>query len=862
MQIKNWKHRLLSLSMCLVLALSLLPAAALADGSGTPTTLNISNGYIVIDGNNVKQGSNQIASNTAGYIITGSYTQPDNLAEGTPANTIEISGTPTVPITLNGLSVTSSKAYPLAIDSGADVTLNIAGSVSLNGQNSTSLLHAGIYVAGGNVYGETHTSLKLTCSDSSSILTATNDSGPAISVGTDASLTTAANYSGSITANSTGGSGVLNKGTVNLSTIGNLSFTGTEHALYGSALSLSGGTVTLSNGSSSDSLITGSTVSVTATGENGLTLNGSILAQGDALSLSAPNGPLTVTGNIASKNNDSAGNATLIAGGNVNVTGQISAIATINTNGAVSVINESGPACTSTLTVPYTDTYKARSVSVTGNSNNSPAVYQPHIVAEGNIALTNDGTGAVCQYDLKCESKSGVISLTTGGTELQVASVVDSPMSLTAPVIVEILADKTQVSLDNGTSFKDAAYGGDAGSGLDLSSNTPTAATCYKAGSGYVLFTPAVTVGVTTPATVTLHNAAINNTATTANSNALALPSGDVTVTLDAGTTNTLSSKYYGLYAATGSPTIGGSGTLNAAGSAVNGIHAGGSLTIQDSAVITATGKLPIYAKKNILVNGSSSITAIRNDESYSALESADGSVTLNTTGTVSAPEIYAGTTFTHTAGTMPGSLVEEYKGDKDKNAVYSVYGSYTLDQNMSVADYSGEDGLTVNAGATLTISSGNKLIVKDSTRADGVPKITNNGTLVNNGTIVLPATYATENGFASMTAAIKALKLTGTGTVTCGESTYGSDGIRAVTVSDNIARSAHRPHGYDAVHVRDRNRALDADAGRKRRRHRRHADAQRRDAGRRHHIPGGNSLRRRHSVGQHRFRARLDLSR
>jgi filamentous hemagglutinin len=648
---------------------------------------------------------------------------------------------------------------------------------------------------------------------------------------------------------------------VNLSTSGNLSVTGTEHALYGSALSLSGGTVTLSNGSSSDSLITGSTVSVTATGKNGLTLNGSILAQGDALSLSAPNGPLTVTGNIASKNNSSAGNATLTAGGDVNVTGQIDAIATINTNGAVSVTNEGGPACTSTLTVPYTDTYKAKSVSVTGNSNGSPAVYQPHIVAEGNIALTNNGTGAVCQYDLQCESKSGVITLATAGNALQKY---DNSMSLTAPVIVETLAGKTQVSLDSGTSFKDAAYGGNAGSGLDLSSNTPTAATCYKAGSGYVLFTPAVTSeNGTTPATVTLHNAAINNTA--ANSNALALPSGDVTVTLDAGTTNTLTGKNYGLYAASGSPTIGGSGTLNATGSGLYGIYAGGSLTIQDSAVITAAGKIPFYAIGNISVNGSSSITANRNNDSYPALESYNGSVTLDTTGTVSAPEIHAGTTFTRTAGTMPGSLVTECKGDSKNNAVYSVYGSYTLNQNMTVWDRSGENGLTVTDGATLTIASGNKLTVEDDTNVNGVPKITNNGTLVNNGTIDLPTAYATENKFASMTAAIKALKLTGSGTVTCGDSTYGSDGVRAVAVSDNTALDLSADPTDTTLYTftkggtalwtptLDENGAViggtltlnGATLG----------------AGISASYPGGNGLRRRHGVGQHRFGVRLELS-
>jgi hypothetical protein len=185
MRIRNWKHRLLSLSMCLALALTLLPAAALADGSGTPTTLDIGNGYIVIDGNNVTQGNATITPNSAGYIITGTYTQPSNLSSGTPANTIEIGGTPTVPITLQGLSITSSKTYPLMIDRAANVTLGIAGSVSLHGLANGSTPHAGIYVAGRNFYDDhsTGAALTLKCSDSASTLTATADSGPAISVG-------------------------------------------------------------------------------------------------------------------------------------------------------------------------------------------------------------------------------------------------------------------------------------------------------------------------------------------------------------------------------------------------------------------------------------------------------------------------------------------------------------------------------------------------------------------------------------------------------------------------------------------------------------------------------------------------------
>lgn len=63
MRTRNWKHRLLSLTMCLILALSLLPSAVLADGSGTTSCT-------VTYKANYTGGTDTTASCTSGESVT------------------------------------------------------------------------------------------------------------------------------------------------------------------------------------------------------------------------------------------------------------------------------------------------------------------------------------------------------------------------------------------------------------------------------------------------------------------------------------------------------------------------------------------------------------------------------------------------------------------------------------------------------------------------------------------------------------------------------------------------------------------------------------------------------------------------
>lgn len=273
-----------------------------------------------------------------------------------------------------------------------------------------------------------------------------------------------------------------------------------------------------------------------------------------------------------------------------------------------------------------------------------------------------------------------------------------------------------------------AANGGDVStSGLDLST-PPAEATAYTAGSGYIVWNP-------TGNTLTLHNARINNTSGCA----LILPS-DTDTTVVAQGDNTLESSENALsdlkYI-----TIQGSGSLSATSSSGYSIYSALGITITGVVSVTAP---TIYSCDNIVVD---------------------------TTGTVDAPQMTTLGTLTYNKGTMNGSWVSEYNGNEHSSVTLSIYGNVTLDSDTSLD--SNDASLTVKAGAVLTIDTDRTLTI-----AAGVP-ITNNGTIVNSGTIVLPETYA-----ADIPAAIKAMKLTGSGVVEAGSQYYTNDGaaVKAIT--------------------------------------------------------------------------------
>ena len=126
--------------------------------------------------------------------------------------------------------------------------------------------------------------------------------------------------------------------------------------------------------------------------------------------------------------------------------------------------------------------------------------------------------------------------------------------------------------------------------------------------------------------------------------------------------------------------------------------------------------------------------------------------IIINADGTINTPEISALGNFVYTKGNL-NAFVWDAKGNYQENNVLSVYGNQELTQNITVWDKSGEDGLTVMQGATLTIPEGMTLTVQADTT------ITNNGTIINNGTIDLPVGTTAEQ--------LEAMNITGTGSVT-----------------------------------------------------------------------------------------------
>ncbi|WMJ77506.1 S-layer homology domain-containing protein [Sedimentibacter sp. MB35-C1] len=290
---------------------------------------------------------------------------------------------------------------------------------------------------------------------------------------------------------------------------------------------------------------------------------------------------------------------------------------------------------------------------------------------------------------------------------------------------VTLTADTDTITID-GVSY---TYKGDvSNAGLDLSSSTPTETTAYIAEDGYILWGPTVdTDSNVTGGTLTLNGASISVTSGTA----LKLP--NVEITIDVEGENTISGGSYGIYKNIGTTTIEGSGTLT-----VSHIEYGAICLNNDLLIITgdvtvvanSAGPIAAYGQNpqdGLTISGNANVMASGGGEQniYS-----NGTITINTTGEVNAPNIRTTADFTYTSGTMTGSLVLEGKDNYYENFVYSVYGDFALTTDQTINSCSGEDGLTVLTGATLTIDEGVTLTIEDGA------EITNNGTIINNGTI------------------------------------------------------------------------------------------------------------------------------
>lgn len=328
---------------------------------------------------------------------------------------------------------------------------------------------------------------------------------------------------------------------------------------------------------------------------------------------------------------------------------------------------------------------------------------------------------------------------------------------------VTLTADTDTVTID-GVSY---TYKGDvSNTKLDLYSNTPTETTAYKAGDGYILWEPTVESETVTSGTLTLNGASISVTS----GKAMELP--NVEITIDVEGENTISGGAYGIYKGSGKTTIEGSGTLTISHIEYDAINQNNDLlTITGNVTVNVNSAGPIGAYgqntddgDGLTISGNANVMTSGGGEQniYS-----NSTITINTTGEVNAPNITTTDYFTYTSGTMTGSLVIEGKENYYENYVYSVYGDFALTTDQTIYSRSGEDGLTVLTGATLTIDEGVALTVQDGA------EITNNGTIVNSGTINFEDSTITASE-------ITALNLTGSGGIQI-------DGSNALVVGDNI---------------------------------------------------------------------------
>lgn len=317
----------------------------------------------------------------------------------------------------------------------------------------------------------------------------------------------------------------------------------------------------------------------------------------------------------------------------------------------------------------------------------------------------------------------------------------------------ETLVEGTDTVTIEGVAY---TYKGDVSNTiLDLSSSTPTEATAYKAGDGYILWGPTVdTDSNVTGGTLTLNCASISVTSGTA----LKLPDVKVGITIDVEGENTISGDSYGIHRNSGTTTIEGSGKLTVSCIDYDAIS-------QNNDLLTITGDVTVVANSagsiaSYGINAQEGLTISGNANVMASCDSGDiysnSTITINTTGEVNAPKIRTTHYLTYTSGTMTGSLVLEGKDNYYENFVYSVYGDFALTTDQTINSGSGEDGLTILTDATLTIDEGVTLTMQDGT------EITNNGTIVNNGTI----NFEDENITAGE---INSLGLTGSGKIQIG---------------------------------------------------------------------------------------------
>ena len=630
------RRKILSLVLCFCMVLSLLPMSALAAGpSVTIGDVSLtSSKYYTVSGTTVTELDS--APDSGGYLY---YT-----LDGTNA-TLAVTGDVT-------FTKAAGQINPILLITGCTLTLTGSGNLTLSATRGSA------------VYG-----------DDGSLVT--ND------------------YTGNInfTAEPISASGNAVYGCIDLRLItsGALTLSGgsTGSGVYHCSgdITLEGETVSLTGGGY---LAQSTTRNVSITAKTGdLLLSGSgslpLLEAGSSgtgnVTLSVPNGAISVknTGSGVAVNGnlsaDAGGDVTVESAGHHAVVGS----ADISTDGGVAITSGSSDAhsaVTGTLTVT-----KAASVTVTSAGSNPTVVGATDIIADGDISIKNTGSGMAVGNTLTATSTNGLVTvegknasapaiagstMITAAQDIMITSAstldIGGAATLNAPngmVIRSTSAGSTVTTADGGS----YAYGGDVEtsglniSGKDASGNAdatytaPTEVTRYKAGNGYILYTPAVTGDNAANAKLELHGASISTT----NATAISLPS-DAPVKIVVASDSSIQAGGSGNVIATNGQSLSviGDGNLtlagpyygiNVNGTGVVNINTTGDLTFDTaSRPIDTSGGITVSAKSitsksgyNIYSGGAVSLTATEGDISLTTKNSFMGAVNCSSSVSLTA---------------------------------------------------------------------------------------------------------------------------------------------------------------------------------------------------------------------------------
>lgn len=614
------KKKVLSILLCFCMVMSLLPMSALA--AGEPA---ISIGGVVVDNNDwyaltdtngtvTTQGA--ISANCNIHVqlgdVNGTPTATVTLKNATIAN---LSNTEAIKVTgydlnivlegtANQIGAGSTNGYGEAIYSGTQNNVSITGEGDLTIKGSY-----GIHVNGsGEVNINTTGNLNI-ASVSQMVMTSGNLTVSAKSIeATGYYFNGAAVYltatDGDIHSTGSGQYGIQSSGDVTVAAPnGVISISGVEYAIKATDYSVN---VAAKNDVTLTGTVKGKEIYITSESGN-LTINGyycAIESAKNSVMLSAPSGDMLLNSSINS----------IISGSN-NFTLAITAAGKLEAKGPYGIVGY-GNATIKADMVSVTNTttgytFNGGALTITNpDGGNCSDVYisgghngRDVINAWRDVNIKTDKVmikaGHSATYAINASSISGDVTVTIGDTGL----------------IVGAIYIKGNNAISEGVLHTEK-NGIDASYGLNLNKNTPSQSTYYKAGDGYVIFTPAAGE---TPATLLLHNATIHNGTTRIDNvigmenEGIALPVGNIIIKVEG--TNSITSSYGDGMGYLGSHvTLAGSGILTVDGNA-------GDIHLDDGAFSFADGA-------DVTLNG---VVSVRNENTSQNTYTVYGNMTVNT---------------------------------------------------------------------------------------------------------------------------------------------------------------------------------------------------------------------------------------